>query len=121
MVWYPFRRNEFVPKKGRGVVELTEDELEAIRLSFIERRKQEDAALVMGVSQPTFSRILSNALKKVADALVFGKRIRTEIRASVLTKIYKCNSCSFIWVPPLGYIPEECPKCGSENIKEVSL
>jgi predicted DNA-binding protein (UPF0251 family) len=32
----------------------------------------------MGVSRPTISRILSNARKKIADALIHGKAIEIE-------------------------------------------
>ena len=52
------------------------DELEAIRLKDLEELEQEKAASKMGISQPTFHRVLLDARKKVADALVNGKIIR---------------------------------------------
>jgi predicted DNA-binding protein (UPF0251 family) len=68
--------------KPRGVplamlqcVELTVDELEAIRLADGEHLYQEDAAQRMNVSRPTFGRILDAAHAKVADALVNGKAL----------------------------------------------
>jgi len=54
------------------------DEFEAIRLSCFEELKQEDAAKLMKISRPTFSRIETSAHKKIADALVNIKVIRIE-------------------------------------------
>jgi len=59
-------------------VYLTLDEFEAIRLSCLEGLRQEDAAKLMKVSRPTFSRILTSAQRKVADGLVNIKAIRIE-------------------------------------------
>ncbi|MFH1066758.1 MAG: DUF134 domain-containing protein [bacterium] len=57
---------------------LSLDEFEAMRLANLEDRKQEDAARKMKISRPTFSRILSSAHRKIADALVNIKAIRIE-------------------------------------------
>jgi len=59
-------------------VYLTIDEFEAIRLSRLEGMKQEDAAKLMKISRPTFSRIETSAHKKIADALVNIKAIKIE-------------------------------------------
>ena len=59
-------------------VNITIDELEALRLSYLERMKQSDAALKMEVHQSTFHRTLQRTLEKISDALVNGKSIRVE-------------------------------------------
>lgn len=59
-------------------VYLTLDEFEAIRLSCFEKLKQAEAAKKMKISRPTFSRILTSAHQKIADALVNIKAIRIE-------------------------------------------
>ena len=59
-------------------VYLNLDEFEAIRLSCLEGLKQEKAAKLMKISRPTFSRIITAAHKKIADALVNIKAIRIE-------------------------------------------
>ena len=68
--------------KPRGVplsilqqVNLTVDELEAIRLADLDGLYQADAAKKMKVSRQTFGRILESAHKKIADALVNGKAL----------------------------------------------
>ncbi len=55
---------------------LQPDEFEALRLKDVQNLEQEPAAKQMGVSQPTFHRILTAARKKVSDALINGKAIR---------------------------------------------
>ncbi|MDD5020423.1 MAG: DUF134 domain-containing protein [Candidatus Omnitrophica bacterium] len=59
-------------------VYLSLDEFEAVRLACLEGLKQVDAAKLMKISRPTFSRILTSAQKKVADGLVNIKAIRIE-------------------------------------------
>ena len=49
-----------------------------MRLKDIKNLDQEKAAEKMGISQPTFFRILESARKKVSDALIHGKAIRIE-------------------------------------------
>ena len=55
-----------------------EGELEAIKLHDLDGLDQTQAALKMGVSQPTFARILDKAYKAIAEALIKGKAIRIE-------------------------------------------
>jgi len=64
-----------VPLSVLQCVNLTIDELEAIRLADLEGLYQEDAAKRMNVSRQTFGRTLESAHKKIADALVNGKAL----------------------------------------------
>ena len=57
---------------------MTLDEFEALRQADLGGLYQEQAAEQMGVSRPTFSRIIESAHRKVADALVHGKALRIE-------------------------------------------
>ncbi|GAX87780.1 conserved hypothetical protein [Lebetimonas natsushimae] len=59
-------------------ITLTKDEIEAIRLADFKGMYQEDAAKEMEISRPTFSRILNNARKKIATALIEGRAIEIE-------------------------------------------
>jgi predicted DNA-binding protein (UPF0251 family) len=54
------------------------EELESIRLKDYLQLSQEEAAQRMGVSQPTFHRIITEAHQKVAEAFIEGKAIRVE-------------------------------------------
>jgi predicted DNA-binding protein (UPF0251 family) len=56
-------------------VQLTVDELEALRLADFLGVSHEQAGSQMGVSRATFGRIIEHARKIVADALIHGKAI----------------------------------------------
>jgi predicted DNA-binding protein (UPF0251 family) len=59
-------------------VNLTLDELEAIRLADLGELYQEDAAKKMNVSRQTFGNIVNSAHKKIADALLNAKALKIE-------------------------------------------
>ena len=73
-----FYRPQGVPLQDLKGVTLPVEGLEAIRLADAQGLDQETAALRMGVSRPTFSRILSDARRQVARALSSGWAIRIE-------------------------------------------
>jgi predicted DNA-binding protein (UPF0251 family) len=62
--------------RNLGEVILKVEELESIRLKDYLHLNQVEAAKRMGVSQPTFCRVLNEARRKVTEALVKGKPIR---------------------------------------------
>jgi predicted DNA-binding protein (UPF0251 family) len=59
-------------------VTLTVEELETLKLKDSEGLNETNAAKKMGISQPTFNRLISSAHKKVADALSKGTAIKIE-------------------------------------------
>lgn len=65
-----------VPLRCLEVVELTIEEMEALRLKNINCLEQIEAAKKMNTSQSTFQRILSSAYKKISEALINGKAIK---------------------------------------------
>lgn len=73
------RITQFSPrgKPGRpDEVFLTIDQYEAIKLADLQGFDQSQAAVAMGVSRPTFGRILREARKVMANALINGKVIK---------------------------------------------
>ncbi len=56
-------------------MELSPEECEAIRLKDYKGMSQSECAESMGISQPTFHRLLGSARKKIADGLINGKSI----------------------------------------------
>lgn len=58
------------------IVELTTEEVEALRLKNIKDLEQIECAKLMKTSQSTFQRILSSAYRKIAEALIKGKAIK---------------------------------------------
>ncbi len=55
---------------------LEQDELESLRLADLLSYSQEKAAIEMNVSRATFGRIVGNAHKKLADAILNGKAVK---------------------------------------------
>lgn len=54
------------------------DELEALKLYDVDLLDQTKASRKMGVSQPTFARILKSAREKLSRSVIEGKAIRIE-------------------------------------------
>ena len=67
-----------VPLRDLDEVTLTVEGLEALRLSEIEGLDQDEAAARMGISRQTFGRILAEARRTVARAVVNGMGLRIE-------------------------------------------
>jgi len=65
-----------VPMRFLEIIELTSEEMEALRLKNVKGLDQEQAAKEMNTSQSTFQRILSSAYKKISNALINGKAIK---------------------------------------------
>lgn len=65
-----------VPLRLLDIVELTTEELEALRLKNEKNLEQIEAAKMMKTSRSTFQRILTLAYKKVTTALIKGKAIK---------------------------------------------
>lgn len=75
-----------IPVRILEEVVLTLDELESLRLADFIGLYQEQAAEQMKISRPTFSRVVEQARRKVADALIHGKALRLEGGAVVMKK-----------------------------------
>ncbi len=67
-----------IPLRQLDEVTLTVEGLEAIRLSDLEGLDQDQAASQMGISRQTFGRVLAEARRAVARAIVEGNGLRIE-------------------------------------------
>jgi len=65
-----------VPMRNLNVINITNEEIEALRLKNIEGLDQESAAKIMNTSQSTFQRILTSAYEKISQALIKGEAIK---------------------------------------------
>lgn len=63
------------PLKDMEIIQLAQDELEALHLCDGEDKTQEEAGVSMGVSRGTVQRLLANARRKVAQALIGQKAL----------------------------------------------
>lgn len=113
-----------VPARLLQVVELSVDEYEALRLADYEGLEHEVAAKNMGISRPTFTRLIDQARKKIALGIVEGKEISIGGGDFQFIKhIVRCRNCGTLYdyadIPP-----EKCPECNGlelENLNQYYL
>lgn len=108
-----------VPLRELEEVVLTVEELEAIRLKDLEGLEQEECAEKMGVSRPTFFRIISSARHKLAEALIKGKAIRIEGGNFKISWLVRCLKCGHVWreINNVGTNEDiECPSCHNKEL-----
>lgn len=103
---------------------VTVEEMEAVRLADMEGLDQGPAAELMGISRPTFHRILAKAHTKIAQFIWQGKSLRIEggnyrMKCCSGGKTFKCSACGHEWEAPCGQggrgCQRICPQCGSQE------
>ncbi len=102
---------------------LTVDECESIRLADLIGMSYEEAGCRMGVSRATFGRIVQQARKIIADALINGKAINIDggnYRINEEERIFMCCKCNKKWEEPWGTgMPRRCPSCDHDKYLRV--
>jgi predicted DNA-binding protein (UPF0251 family) len=111
-----------IPLHSLVEVNLTVEEVEAIRLKDLENLEQEECAQRMQISRPTFHRVLESARKKLAEALLNGKAIRIEGgNFELATRRFRCGNDGYEWDVPFDKMiaghPSVCPSCQSTEIQ----
>lgn len=80
-----------------GLIMMTVEEYESIRLMDLEGLNQEQCAESMGIARSTIQRIYDDARKKLADSVVNGKILKIEGGDYKLCSDYgdkeNCNGC----------------------------
>ena len=87
---------------------LSLDEFEAVRLADYLGMEHEEAAALMEISRPTFTRLIEKARSKVAKALIEGKSLIFEGGDVVFKERPRCSFCG-------GEVPVNPPfrhRCG---------
>lgn len=102
-------------------LEMSLDELEALRLADKEGMTQDEAAEKMAISRSTFSRLVESARKKSAEFLLEGRRLSigggpVHFRQNRL----KCRNCGQILVSEIGREPKKCTNCGSTDLVNLA-
>jgi predicted DNA-binding protein (UPF0251 family) len=117
----------FKPYGGTGgkregpLINLLFEEYEALRLCDYDHYNHQEAADMMCVSRPTFTRIYASALRKIAEAFVEGRGIAIEGGHVYFdSDWYYCNGCeSNFNNPERDVLPATCPLCGDAGIEAV--
>ncbi len=103
------------------MINLLYEEYEALKLSDFDHYTHQEASVFMEVSRPTFTRIYSSALQKIAQAFVEGRGITIEGGHVYFDSTwYYCDTCSSRFNNPfIEETPQKCPLCGSWKIKDL--
>lgn len=108
---------------GTKKILLRADQMEAMRLADLEGLSQNDAAEQMNVSRQTFGRIVEEARKIVAFAIVNGYTLSIDYdaNAEMCSRMMKCADCGHRWPQPMSddAVSCGCPVCGSSNIMRL--
>ena len=95
-------------------VELLYEEYEAIKLADYDLLNHLEASKLMGVSRPTFARIYESARRKLANALVETREIRSVFgNARLDGEWYLCDDCQARFTIPIHMSNRGCPICKS--------
>jgi len=107
------------PGTGEPVYLLYE-EYEALKLADYKLMNHFEAAVLMGISRPTFARIYENARRKIALALVETREIVTINGNSYTEKVwYSCKKCHTRFTQPSSLEKKTCPLCRSESVNGI--
>jgi len=100
---------------------LSIDEFEAIRLADYIYLSHEEAAEEMEISRSTFTRLIEQARKKVADFIVQGKLLTIEGgNIHFRNNIINCLDCGYMFKTRIGITLEECPECKSKKLMNLA-
>ena len=116
-----------VPMRNLDEIMLAVEEMEAMRLADIDQLDQGAAAEKMGISRPTFHRLINKAHQKVATALWQGKALtigggsyRIDHPHKNEMRHFVCRECDSEWAVPHGNGQSgrdmQCPKCKSDEV-----
>jgi len=102
-------------------VDLSLDEYEAIRLCDYSGLGHTAAAVRMGVSRSTFTRLHERARQKVARFLVEGLRLSIDGgQVHFRENLYRCKSCMKVFPVEIGMDMSVCPECSSQEVENLA-
>jgi len=106
--------------RNKPFVELLYEEYEAIKLADYNLLNHLEASKLMGISRPTFARIYKSARKKLANALVETREIRSVFgNARLDNSWYGCDACNARFTLPVQVQDQACPMCKSFQINNI--
>ena len=106
-----------IQNKTGSEVSINFEEYEALNLCDYELLNQSEAAKLMNISRPTFTRIYESVRRKIAKAFIEGSYINFEDGNSTVSDWLKCDKCqiNFTVTDSTGNF---CPICKSQVIIE---
>jgi uncharacterized protein len=124
-VYQPPLYAEFKPqgvqRRELKCVTLELDEFEAIRLVDYIAMDHTEAAIEMGISRSTFTRLIEQARRKMASFLIEGRLLRIgggniHFHGNVI----RCRNCEHMFNIEFDHELKVCPACGSDNLIDLA-
>lgn len=117
--------NEFKPVgiavKFLGQSILSLDEYEAFRLADSIGLAHAEAADEMEISRPTFTRLIEQARKKIAELIIDGKLLTIDGgNIHFRNNIIRCDDCGHMFNIKINTTFSECPDCHSKKIVNLA-
>ena len=106
-----------IQSKPGSEVSINFEEYEALNLCDYELLNQAEAAKLMNISRPTFTRIYESLRRKIAKAFIEGSSILFEDGNSSVSDWLKCSNCQITFTV-LDNSDKCCPICKSNVITE---
>ena len=111
-----------IPMHKLVQIELTIGEYEAIRLADCQGLDHLEAAELMEISRPTFTRLIEKARQKTASLLIEGNALTIEGgNIHFNENLIKCLDCGHMFNLNISKDSHKCEKCDSENISDLAL
>ena len=108
-------------KRSRTKIKLSLDEYEAVRLADFLGMEHLHAAEKMGISRPTFTRLIEKARYKIAAALIDGLELSIAGgNIEFKNTLRKCLDCGDESISPFKKRIAECSECGSSNFEDLA-
>ena len=108
-----------MPTKKNPII-ISNEEYEAIRLCDLALLNQVEAARIMEISRPAYTRIYRSARRKIAEAFVLGNSLLFQGgNVQIDSYWYSCRGCGsfFNQIEKEGVI-KNCTLCGSADIEQ---
>jgi len=117
--------SEFKPvgisMRSLSEIQITLDEYEAFRLADHIGLSHIEAAEEMGISRPTFTRLIEKARKKIAEFIIQGKLLTIEGgNIHFRNNVIRCVSCGHMFTTNIENSITECPECNSNNLQNLA-
>ncbi len=117
--------NSFKPtgfaKSGLKRVVISLDEYEALRLADYKGLEHKEAAEMMKISRPTFTRLIEKARKKTAEFIIEGAELVIDGgNIHFEGNVIRCKDCGHTFRIKFGDNVKNCPSCKSENLIDIA-
>ena len=110
-----------IPRRQLEKINISVDEYEAFRLADYLGLEHLEASEKMGISRPTFTRLIEKARNRIALAIVDGKElIIAGGNVEFAHTRHRCRDCGEEQVNPATTADPDCPECGSGNMDDIS-